>query len=297
MKTIKLIFLTSVVYSLFTGICSSQWVDMSNGIESKYIRCVASGTNAIYAGSAWKGLYYSANSGVSWIQTSLNNTTVFSLAVNKNKIFAGAETGFYLSTDDGTSWTLIVSNVITFLSSEGDNIIAGGGSSAIHISTNNGETWNHNYFDNQEVTSLYVYNNIFFTGTERGLYLSTDYGSSWDLTTFTKPVSSIAVKGDYIFTGNSTYGLYLSTDKGNTWDLTLLNNRWIYSILTNGNTVFAGNFPVGFSTSNDNGISWHTNNEGLDGLIAKKLCVYDNYIFAGTDRGLYRRPLRELISN
>jgi hypothetical protein len=282
--------------------CSAQWVQMSNGMGNISVWSLAYSGNNIFAGTyPVNGVYLSTNNGTSWVQTSLNNQTVYSLAVNGNNIFAGTGTGVYLSTNNCTSWTQTslnnqyVYSLVVIL----NYVFAGTVNNGVYLSTNNGTSWTQTSLNNRTVWSLAVNGNNTFAGTTNyGVYLSTDNGTSWNQTSLNnRTVLSLAVNGNNTFAGTTNYGVYLSTDNGTSWTQTSLNNRSTYSLAVNVNNVFAGTIVNGVYVSNNNGSSWLQRNEGLGNLTIDALCILNNYIFAGTDVSVYRRPLGELITN
>jgi len=59
----------------------------------------------IYAGTD-KGLYYSSDSGTSWVQEgSTTPAAIFALAHNGSKLYAGKGNGVFSTTDNGTTWS------------------------------------------------------------------------------------------------------------------------------------------------------------------------------------------------
>jgi hypothetical protein len=221
---------------------------------------MAANGNYVYAGmGGGYGVYRSTDYGMTWTQT-LNNQYVWSLAVNGNYVYAGTYSGVFVSIDNGTNWTLTSLNQTVYaLSANGNNVFAG----------------------------TYIY----------GVYLSTDNGANWTQTPLdTVTVWSLAVNGNYVFAGTRYSGVFLSTNNGANWTQTSLNNRFVDALAVNGNYVFAGSSDnYGVFVTNDNGASWTPRNKGLGNLGIRALCIFNNYIFAGTfGSSVYRRPLGEL---
>ena len=83
-------------------------------------------------------VYISSDNGASWSYSELNIfAPVWSVAISGTNFFAGFSGGVYLSTNSGTSWTLVNSGLtntnVTSLAVSGSNLFAGtegGGSSA-----------------------------------------------------------------------------------------------------------------------------------------------------------------------
>jgi len=303
MKSIKLtILLFSFLLYGFLNSSTAQWVRVANGMGNRYVLSLAYSGNNIFAGINGEGVYLSTNNGTSWASTSLNDQLVNALAANGNNVFTGSyKNGVHLSTNNGTSWTQTSLNnqSVQSLVVNGNNIFAGAGVSGVYLSTNNGTTWTQTSLNNRIVHSLAANGNNIFAGTQTyGVYLSTDNGTTWAQSSLNnQTVRSLAVNGNNIFAGTGIpgNGVYLSTDNGTNWTQTSLNNVYAVSLAVNGNNVFAGTFENGVYVSNNNGASWIQKNEGFGAdRWVFALSILNNYIFAGTNNSVYRRPLGEL---
>jgi hypothetical protein len=72
---------------LSKGMLQAQWVP-TNGPGGGIVSCFAvSGTN-IFAGTYYNGVFFSTNSGGSWIQSGLANIPIQAITVSGTKIFA-----------------------------------------------------------------------------------------------------------------------------------------------------------------------------------------------------------------
>lgn len=280
----------------------AQWVLDTNGIGHISERSIAYSVNNIYTGTFNYGVYLSTNNGTSWVQTSLNNQFVFSLAVNGSNIFAGTYgNGLYLSTNNGSTWSLtsLTNQFVVSLAVSGNNIFAGVYYNGVYMSTDNGLTWNQTSLNSGDVYSLAVSVGNIYAGTAlHGVYISSNNGATWNQSTLNnQTIQSLFVNGNDIFAG--TYysaGIYLSTNNGATWNQTSLTNRSIYSFAVSGNNIIAGSDGYGVFVSSNNGTNWVQRNEGLVGAErVYGLCILNNYIFAASDYSEYRRPLAELI--
>ncbi len=63
-----------------------------------------------------------------------------------------------------------------------------------------------------------------------------------------------------------------------------------------GTNLFAGSNGKGIFLSTNNGTSWTAVDSGLTDTDVKALAVSGAYLFAGNDRGVWRRPLSEMVT-
>jgi len=310
MKTI-LVF----VCVLITLNTSTQWVKVNNGMgNNQTVLSVVSSGNIIFAGFRTAGIYKSTESGNTWLQTfSLPDSSVYSLAVNGNNIFAGlaftgsphfSGSGVYRSTNSGVNWVLsgLAGKNIISLAVYGDTVFAGtNGYNGVYRSTDNGLSWVQLSLMLINIPSLLINGNIIFaaTGQDHGVWKSTDNGSNWSQTSLNnKTIISLASNGSNMFAGDFLdSGVYRSTDFGTSWQRTSFNNHRVNSIAVFGNNIFAGTLNYGIYVSNNNGDNWVQRNEGF-GVNPSILSfsILNNYLFAGTqDSSVYKRSLNELI--
>ena len=224
---------------------------------------------------------------------------VTAIAVHQNGRIFAASSGLYMSTDNGQSWSeLITTNGDYFTSiviNSSGHIFAAGTGPGVYRSTNNGNNWTE--INNGLVSAaifqmavnddddLYLCTD-YLPGTS--VYRSTDNGNNWvsigPAGTFG---TSIIITGEgNIFLGSILpSGIYLSTNDGATWNtvntgLPSFFRPHTFSLSNNG-TVYLGTDRGVFSTTNEGG-SWILAG-GLDtdapGLYAKD----DNLIFAGSE--------------
>jgi hypothetical protein len=137
------------------------------------------------------------------------------------------------------------------------------------------------------------------------LYMSTDDGSSW--TELGNPplfvggchVLSLCLNGN-ILLGGSDYlssGLFLTTDSCTTWlQVSTVIPKAGLSIESGGTLV--GTDSLGIFFFSDNGDSLGARNDGLTNLNIHTLSIDNNdYVYAGTDSGIWKRPLSEIVTS
>jgi photosystem II stability/assembly factor-like uncharacterized protein len=181
------------------------------------------------------------------------------------------------STDDGVTWSTPGISVIGgeqffFI----DNLVFTVGNvdapmtwfpliSAIYISSDYGNTWNHigaNLYDiRNHILSFFSNENIFVTAGDI-LYSSTDTCNTWT------PIATLNIQAGLCWSSGSSEGMLIGTE-----DLGVL--------------VFS-----------DEGDSLGPKNEGLINLNIHTLSLDNNgYVYAGTENGIWRRPLSEIATS
>lgn len=152
------------------------------------IWCFAASGAHLFTGTD-NGVYLSTNSGTSWTQAGLTDTTVWSLVVSDTNLFAGTwGEGVFLSTNEGTSWTpantsLTDSTWVTSLVASGTNLLAAIFRAGVVLSRDNGKTWVKSEGGLPDTTGVWCFaisgTNVFAGASPGGMFLSTDNGVSW----------------------------------------------------------------------------------------------------------------------
>jgi photosystem II stability/assembly factor-like uncharacterized protein len=285
----------------------AQWVQ-TNGPHGGTVQAFAVTDTSLFVGTEYGGIFVSTDEGVDWkpVNTGLRYSFVTALAVSGTDLFAGTRGGgVFLSTNGGSSWSPVDSGLAnTYVVSvvmSGSNLFAGtdGG---VFLSTNSGTSWTavNSGLTNIHVNALAVNGTNLFAGSY-GVYLSTNNGKTWIPTGLAHyAVLSFAVSGPNLFAGTEYGGVFLSTDNGASW--TAANNglpagvTGFQALAVSDENVFAGTWSGEVFLSTDNGTSWTAVNEGLTAVYVKSLAVTGTYLFAGTLRALWRRPLSEMLT-
>lgn len=279
----------------------TTWTQVDTGFATAVVTSFAVCPTGIFAGTNGGGIIRSTNNGISWNQVNMGLTTplIWSLAAEPNDsggsnifvgvgvpvVYSGGSYGSYdtahvfLSTNNGASWTPTIDSGlgsaanIYSLAVSGTNLITG------------------------------IQDNNLISG---GLFLSKNNGRSWlpiDTSFCFQFGYGISANGTNVFASNSWGGIILSHDEGMQW--VNGNATFLGTVATcfafSGNTIFAGT-TIGIFISNDNGVNWKAaDNTGLEvdnygNTRVWSLTICDSNLFVGTDWGVFRRPLSQMVT-
>jgi photosystem II stability/assembly factor-like uncharacterized protein len=302
----------------------TTWAVSNNGLKDTYFRSLATNGTRSFAATQNGQIYTSADEGANWTQinNAFQSINIASLAMVGNTAFTSALGKVYSTTNNGTTWaesstglTGLGGGGITILPSfillsNGSNLYAGG--YGVFSSTNNGTLWTKgiNSIQYWSITALASNGSTIYAagydplgdtttqGNVRfGVFSSTDNGGTWNqILTTDYSIICLSANGRNIYAGTDN-GLFLSQNNGNSWTEVNIGvtSPFINSIATKDNTVFVASDRIYYSTNN--GQNWRPASEGLPTRTGvSKLVVSGNYLFAGANIGIFRRPLNEFIS-
>jgi hypothetical protein len=311
-SSLRFFLLASCLFAL-AGPARAQWVQTTEpGFSGKNGCLLVSGSN-LFAGTDSAGVFLTTNSGTSWspMNTNLTERYVWALAVSPasggtggTNLFAGTSGWVFLSTNSGSSWSQTATGPggVSAFAVSGANLYAGGGN-GVYLSTNNGTSWKSvkSGLTNTSVRSLAVSDSNIFAGTlGGGVFLSTNNGTKWNAvnTNLTDgSVYALAFSGSNLFAGTGG-GVFLSPDKGASWSSVsagLESEGSVYALAVYGSNLFAGTWSGNVFLSTNNGTTWTSISSNLADMV-RALAVLNGTLFAGTNNGVWRRPLSEVIS-
>ncbi len=232
--------------------------------------------------------------------------TINTLVANGTELIAcGEYDGIYHSTDDGVTWSIADSGLITTyvntLLVDSNNIYAGtyGYNAGVFLSTNNLVSWQpaNIGLPYASISTLYLNgNNLIAGGLSNELFITNDNGTNWAVSNTGLPqnarVTSIAADSTKLYAGTKSEGVYYSSDNGQTWAISNSSGPRPTSVdvvTTFGGALFAGTSPGKNYRSVDGGITWASINNGIPSMYYE---VHDyasigSRLFAGTDFGVW----------
>jgi len=324
-----------LISNLDSGILRSSnygttWKEANSGLTNMPIYYLYAEDNLLLASTAYPSsssgkLFRSADNGNTWETTSSEIQNIKRCFLRfQDKIYAGTVWGGIVSsTDDGTSWTTngITGGFVNSLVEANDSIYAGISSIGIYTTADQGETWSpaNNGLPNPlsvekiiVVPESLVHGKIIFLATGQGVYYSTDYGNNWlpgnigfnyqNIWTIAATKTS-ANSGVNLFAASKNY-YFVSNDLGENWVTSTTGPNYesslkLYSYPENpglDSVLFALADSKIIMTS-DHGQNWKSLGDNIERTHFYDIDIDSNYLYAGTSRGVWKRPLSEIISN
>lgn len=248
-----------------------------------------SDSNAIYFGSATKGLFYTYNIAQGWTQAStLNEAKINSVAVSKEDkcvIYVTAGNKVYRSTDCSRSWTQIYfdNDISTQINSvvvdyyDAKRVYLGNSRGEVLKSTDRGDHWVTVLRSGSNVNNIVLSpqdsRRIFVTTAGEGIFRTVDAGESWEklkekMTEFKNSINVVELvaspASDGLLFAATAYGLLRSPDNGDTWTrielITPEKDASINSLAINPKDPKEIYYVTNttFYSSSDGGVSWRT---------------------------------------
>jgi photosystem II stability/assembly factor-like uncharacterized protein len=294
----------------FSNNSGNSWAQVNNGLVGTDIFDLEKIGDRIIAVSVVDNLFISDNDGASWEDKDITSQYIshgdlFDLAVADSMLYLGRSTSLLSSADSGNSWseisTIPLSHVILINDTD---ILLGTHNQGVQLSHDQGATWtilNPGMLSFNNVSALFVFGNkiLDVTGNYEGIYSSDDYGLTWHYCGMTGTITtSMVVHKDKLFAGVMGYGIFVSQDTGEIWQ-NVFAGQSIGAMASNDTVIIASRYNNNdLLVSADDGYTWYpVDNDSLK-LPISVLKIYGSFVYAATyGRGIWRRPLADLLSN
>lgn len=292
----------------------ASWIRRDSGITATSEYDLAITPKGTLIVSAFPGaIFRSTNAGLSWSLASGSPPVprpLLSITTGPatGTVLVGWQHGIYRSTDDGVTWSSIVSITNQYaecFAIDSSGALLAGTHNGVLRSTDNGLHWSPSGLNSLFIYVLYVspYTKAVLAATTAGVFLSTDNGITWSPKNhgvkLVRIVSLAPTSQGTILAGTWGGGVYRSSDRGTTWEQKtegLSGSTFKALTLTSAGLVLAGS-SSGIFSSTDDGEHWQENNAGLPtyrsayALAASSTtghlfcAIYSHGIYRSTDNG------------
>ncbi len=289
---------------------TNSWSEANSGISRPFIYRLYSDSTILYSVTLGNGIFTSTNNGVQWEEKNHGKeSSPYNLSIAKNgqNMYTGGGNNIFTSNNNGDYWhpfssiPILYSDILSFLFTD-STIFVGTLSEGIYTSTNNGASWssaNTGFYYTPTVNTIYKRGSKIFAGLlGDGLYSSVNNGLSWNyipLYNYRADVSSIIEKDSSIYVGADDC-IFSSNDNGLTWvqlDSGIVG--MVNCLVSDGTTVYAATNNGVFKLLN-NAIWVDISNGIASGTKVFSLAIHDSTLFAGTDNGIWRIPIANIVS-
>jgi photosystem II stability/assembly factor-like uncharacterized protein len=255
-------------------------------------------------------MFLTSDEGINWTQISSADTNIdiLSVVMLNSKILSGTWNGFYLYTDGGTTWnaatsTGIPADVAIWSVVMIDTTLFAGTTGNIYKSLDYGTTWtevNSGIPGEARITSIIAGKDAIFAGSaSNGVFKTSNGGANW--TEINSGLSNMHICQltvmDTKLLAVTLEGIFESDNDGMNWSADTSGIKNVNCFIVVNNQLLAGTDDNGIYLSNDDGISWTSLSSGLQGNPRVwSLSVSSQSVFAGTDKGVWKLPFSEIIS-
>jgi BNR/Asp-box repeat len=241
------------------------------------------------------------------------DTRINAFGAVDTSIFAGTDSGIYVSRDQGQSWNpstglAMTSGRILGFATLGQSLYVGTDRSGILVSSDLGMTWDAKAgLTSKKIRSLFADQGKLYVGTDGdGAFVTSDRGLSWTsmhqgLPAHAQLFALSAIRGR-LFAALYSKGLYTWNEQQSQW--IKVGTVAPLALAVVDDTLIAGHNPGGIHWSDDQGATWARGTAGAIGNLAHTpgpdffsgfdrdapiwaLAGADDLLFAGASAGIY----------
>ncbi len=290
------------------------WAAVNTGLPpagpAESIPAITASGSAVIVGTNRLGIYRTANLGANWAQANpgIRAVKIMGLLGEPSHLFAAADAnGFFRSTDQGSTWTLINTGVLPAnlgfysLARTPNYLLAGAGTvtypNLVYRSTNHGTNWTLSATTDLGLRTVYAFwvgpaDSVWAVGNA-GVSFSTNGGLNWTFQTGGMGLGETALDiikhGPMMFLGEDVGGCKRSTNNGMTWNAPYLGlpTSSSYASIAQIDTVWFITTVQGVYRSLNRGNNWTKMVAPFAG-IPRSIVARDTQLYLGTTAGLYR---------
>jgi photosystem II stability/assembly factor-like uncharacterized protein len=241
-------------FFMLVSISYSQW-EQTSGPKGAHVTVILPHQNGtLYLGTNGNGVFKSTDSGLSWVDISIEQYGVQATCMTYDDQYVYIGTNYY----------------------------------GVFRTSNQGNNWeptapvNYNY-----LSSLYAVQGRVYASSNSYLYVSTDYGNNWTQLDLNKDVNTMVYKSGFLIAGSNNE-VFRSSDFGNSWEqsATLFQGLYDPEIITHGYDLYAVGRSALYSSS-DNAQTWVQLNF-VPTAYKNSITFINNDFFLASDSGLFK---------
>ena len=322
------LIVTLLALLLVISLARAEWEPLLGMRAMKTVSALESDGRRLFAGGSLEGLYTSDDNGDTWCTTHLSVGYAPAIAVSGDVVYAFVnEHGMYRSDDYGATWNPINNGLHTIhdhtleiripyinqiLVTSSDMVIAAGGFDGTYISRDRGETWHFPVDwsfpcpaspDYDRPISLDIeHDGYLWAGWWSYVFRSPDDGATWECLPQlpkTGRVHDWVVLNNQLFVAGEHGCVRWSEGEFAWYDLNngLPDYPRLRYLAVNRGIIFAAVDARQKSTTVRRGVyvfdehveTWFPT--GLDGLKVSSFVSHQSYLYAGTNKGIYRASI------
>ncbi len=250
--------------SLFVSSDSGRtWKQPSGLMEKLRVNSIAMVGSRLYA-ATWKGLMLSLDGGMQWkvLAQGLPVADIQALVASEGRLFAADVQGLHLREGSATGWKTINAAPagIQQLAVWKNGVLAGTQSGRLWMSKDGGTTWasTGDTVSGRPILSLAMGPGLAFVSKSNGLFRTSDSGKTWEpvLSADIIPAPTSIALGNAFLYAASGYNSYRSRDGGLHWSLLPRPRDWVPRYLVAEGGELYGADDNGVHSSQDQGGQW-----------------------------------------
>jgi hypothetical protein len=307
MKTfIQIISVFTFLFILFES-SNAQW-QVSGSYTGNVLSFVVK-DSVLIAGTYGNGAYYTTN-GINWTYSTsgMTDLKIISMTLNGNIVFAGSEaSGVYRSTDNGVNWTQVNTGLTSFemhtMCSNAGSVFAGN-NNGVYMTSDNGTNWTKISTSTvgSTIFAVTAYNGKVIATSANGVFITTNGGTNWNNISagILSYIYCLTSFNNTVYAGSSSAGVFKTTNDGLNWiqlNTGLPFGKAVRTVFCETGKIYAAVYNSGgiyYLQSSDS--TWIPANEGLTQPTSYTVISFNNYMYAGTTTGMFRRPKNEFSS-
>ncbi len=265
-----------------------HWVQQ--GFKSATVYALTHVDDTLYAGIGYSdedgfgGVFRSIDHGVTW-QKNLEGREVWSLSIERGRLFVGTAQHGVFRSSDGVDWTQFLDGTSVYAIHASGNSVIVATDSAVFRSDDGGDHWKPNALSAHGTVYCFCsVGSVLYAGGDYGLFQSTDDGESWSAAALHKhTINALLADSTRLYVGTDDAGVQTIQLGSTSPDSSNIGDESVYALSLASQHVFAGTWEDGVFTSKDNAKVFDNTSIGLTAASMSVFAQSDSTLFAAGD--------------